>query len=398
MTVVAGILHLTLGPGVARFSIYNGIFFIVAGIVQIYWLVPMINRLGRKWYYVGIAGTIILIGMWATTRIPENPITGRGGPVSALAIIIEIAQIAFIALVMTIIGLEGKSRKKVDGSNTKGRMTEKKSYSILTGLVVALSIVGLFVLPVAMGQPNGPPAPGGSNPPFAQQQVIAAVTSQNCTLTPSLIEKENTPQQTEGPYFVDEMLNRSDIRSDPSDGSVQDGIPLVFVIHVFHVDSDGSCTKVKGAHVDIWHANSQGFYSDIQQDGTAGKKYLRGYQVTDDNGTVKFTTIYPGWYQGRAVHVHIKVRTFDGTQTTSEWTSQFYFNDSITDKVQSAVPYSDHGPRDLRNDQDGIYMGPSTDGLIQRVSGSHLLLNLTKEPQGRGYLGIFNVVLNLPKK
>src|SRR5437867_7588718 len=103
MTVIAGILHLTLGPGMAKFSIYNGIFFVVAGIAQIYWLVPMINRLGKTWYCIGIAGTIILIAMWAITRIPENPITGRGGPINILAIIIEVAQVAFIAFTIAII-------------------------------------------------------------------------------------------------------------------------------------------------------------------------------------------------------------------------------------------------------------------------------------------------------
>jgi protocatechuate 3,4-dioxygenase beta subunit len=68
----------------------------------------------------------------------------------------------------------------------------------------------------------------------------------------------------------------------------------------------------KGARVDIWHANPQGIYSAVKDQATTGKKFLRGYQVTDNNGTVRFITIYPGWYQGRAIHIHDKVRTFNG--------------------------------------------------------------------------------------
>ena len=217
----------------------------------------------------------------------------------------------------------------------------------------------------------------------------AVATSQPCLET----KADRTPQQTEGPYFVDEMLNRSDIRSDPSDGSVQDGIPLRLIIHIHDFGRNGSCTPLKGAHVDIWHANSQGLYSDIQQAGTEGKKYLRGFQVTDDNGTVQFTTIYPGWYQGRTVHIHIKVRTLEGPEKSFDWTSQLYFNDSITDEVHTQDPYSHHGFPDTRNSQDGIYTGSSLDGLVQANSGTRLMLNLNKDKQG-SYLGIFDVLLD----
>jgi len=225
--------------------------------------------------------------------------------------------------------------------------------------------------------------------PTTQQQVDAVATSQPCLET----KADRTPQQTEGPYFVDEMLNRSDIRSDPSDGSVQDGIPLRLIIHIHDFGRNGSCTPLKGAHVDIWHANSQGLYSDIQQAGTEGKKYLRGFQVTDDNGTVQFTTIYPGWYQGRTVHIHIKVRTLEGPEKSFDWTSQLYFNDSITNEVHTQDPYSHHGFPDTRNSQDGIYTGPSLDGLLQANSGTRLMLNLNKDKQG-SYLGIFDVLLD----
>jgi protocatechuate 3,4-dioxygenase beta subunit len=243
---------------------------------------------------------------------------------------------------------------------------------------------------------SGPPPPTPFPPPSSELSAaqISASTNKTCTMTPqSLIKLQGKPQQTEGPYFVEGMPNRSDIRSDPSEGSVQPGIPLRLVIHVYDVDNGGSCTPLKGARVDIWHANSQGVYSGVKDQGTIGKKFLRGYQVTDDNGTVRFTTIYPGWYQGRAIHIHDKVRTFEGTEKTLEWTSQLYFNNSINEQVHTQPPYSKHGLPDMTNEQDGIYTGASTDGLVQSNSGKHLMLNLTREGQ-LSYLGTFDIVLN----
>jgi protocatechuate 3,4-dioxygenase beta subunit len=114
--------------------------------------------------------------------------------------------------------------------------------------------------------------------------------------------------------------------------------------------------------------------------------------VTDNNGTVRFTTIYPGWYQGRTIHIHVKVRTFEGSEKTLEWTSQFYLNNSINEQVHTQLPYSNHGPPDMMNEQDGIYNGASTDDLLKSNSGQHLVLNLTKE--GQSYVGTFNIVLN----
>ncbi len=240
----------------------------------------------------------------------------------------------------------------------------------------------------------GPTPPQfGPSPELSVSQKSAS-TNKKCTLTTSSIKLNGTPQQTEGPYFVDGMPNRSDIRSDPSDGSLQQGIPLRLVIHVYDVNN-GSCIPLGGAKVDIWHANSQGIYSAVKDFGTIGKKFLRGYQVTDNNGTVRFTTIYPGWYQGRTIHIHDKVRTFNGLEKTLEWTAQLYFNNSINQQVHTQPPYTNHGPPQTTNEEDGVYTGASTDGLIQRDSGEQLMLHLTK--QGQSYLGTFNIVLSQSK-
>jgi protocatechuate 3,4-dioxygenase beta subunit len=115
--------------------------------------------------------------------------------------------------------------------------------------------------------------------------------------------------------------------------------------------------------------------------------------MTDENGTVQFTTIYPGWYEGRAIHIHAKVRTFDGSNETLEWTSQFYLNNSINEQVHTQLPYSKHGPVDMTNEEDFIYTGPSSDGLVKANTGQRLMLKLNEDNK-QGYIGTFNIGLN----
>ena len=116
-TAIAGILHLIQAPNVLEFSLNFFIFFIVAGIAQLFWVMPMIRRWGRPWYLVGIGGTIVLIILYVITRMPDNPITGRGGPVSPMAFAIEVFQVAFIGLSVAIIVYEMK-RKRISGKTT----------------------------------------------------------------------------------------------------------------------------------------------------------------------------------------------------------------------------------------------------------------------------------------
>jgi protocatechuate 3,4-dioxygenase beta subunit len=274
---------------------------------------------------------------------------------------------------------------------------------VLVAIIYGLLIFSSFNQVIGSSTTPSPPTTqlSGLQPTFLQPELSAtqrgASTNQTCTLTPSLIEVEGTPQQIEGPYFVDDVPNRSDIRSNTSKGSVQEGIPLRLVLNVYGVDDSdgdgtGSCTPLKDAKVDIWHANSQGVYSGVQDAGTIENDFLRGYQMTDDNGTVQFTTIYPGWYEGRAIHIHFKVRTFEGSNETLEWTSQFYLDDSVNELVHTKPPYSNHGPVDLTNEEDFIYTGPSNDGLLNNNTGKHLMLNLKDE--GQGYIGTFNIGVN----
>src|SRR5437764_11477992 len=125
-----------------------------------------------------------------------------------------------------------------------------------------------------------------------------------------------TPTVTEGPYWVDEKLFRSDIRTDPANGIARAGIPLTLTINVQNLN--GGCSALQGAYVDVWHCDAKGIYSDeptynpgggTGAVNTSGQKSLRGYQITDQNGQVTFQTIDPGWHMGPPIHSHFRVRT-----------------------------------------------------------------------------------------
>jgi len=202
-----------------------------------------------------------------------------------------------------------------------------------------------------------------------------------CVLTAAL---------TEGPFFVDEKLNRSDIRSDPVTGAASAGVPLSLTFNVSRV-AGSACTPLTGAYLDVWHADASGTYSDVSGmgngSGGAGHKFLRGYQITDAAGAVQFTSIYPGWYSGRAVHVHFKLRLYAGSSATYEFTSQFFMVESITNTVHANSPYNTRGQRNTMNSTDGIYNSLTT------AQKSALTLQTTQTTDG--YSGIINLDVNV---
>jgi protocatechuate 3,4-dioxygenase beta subunit len=190
------------------------------------------------------------------------------------------------------------------------------------------------------------------------------------------------PEQTEGPYFVDEKLNRADIRVDPSDKSTKAGAPLRLAFHVSRV-TGGACAPVSGAIVDVWHCDAAGVYSDVS-DGrfdARGKKFLRGYQQTDVRGVAEFLTIYPGWYDGRAVHIHFKIRSAAPGARAQEFTSQIYFDETVNDQVFKQAPYSSKRGRRVTNDSDFLF----------RRGGKELLLTPVKN--AGGYAAKFDIGL-----
>ena len=209
-----------------------------------------------------------------------------------------------------------------------------------------------------VGCAGGPP---GFSAPYNQQNIAGCIVS---------------PEQTEGPFFVDEKLNRSDLRVDPSNNSVSPGVPLKLTLFVSQIKNN-VCTPLPAATVDVWHCDALGSYSDVRENAsragdTRGRKFLRGYQMSDQQGKVEFKTIYPGWYQGRTVHVHYNIRTDPRSELGHELTSQLYFDEAITDAVHAQAPYVSKGQRDTTNSNDGIF----------RRGGKDLMLTLRKEADG----------------
>jgi protocatechuate 3,4-dioxygenase beta subunit len=192
------------------------------------------------------------------------------------------------------------------------------------------------------------------------------------------------PRHIEGPYFVDDALRRSDIRSDPRTGAIKYGVPLRLNFRVAQLN-DKSCLPLTGARVDVWHCDAEGRYSDTKewQDSTLGQKFLRGYQLTDRKGLATFSTIFPGWYPNRAVHIHFKIRTEPKGERGTEFTSQIYFDDALADEIHAQPPYAQRGARKVRNDRDLLFL----------FRGSRLVLPLREEK--KGYVGTFDIALDL---
>jgi protocatechuate 3,4-dioxygenase beta subunit len=171
-----------------------------------------------------------------------------------------------------------------------------------------------------------------------------------------------TPEMTEGPYYLEGDKVRRDVREG------RPGVPLTLETTVVDVST---CKPIKGAAVDIWHCDAGGTYSGFAQEGTEGRTFLRGIQKTDKNGLATFTTVYPGWYSGRTVHIHVSVHLGGSVLHTG----QLFFPEALTDAVYRRAPYNRRPSRDTRNATDSIY----------RNGGSRSMLKLAKS--GNGYVG-----------
>jgi protocatechuate 3,4-dioxygenase beta subunit len=218
----------------------------------------------------------------------------------------------------------------------------------------------------ASGTQSQAPSAGSSAAAAGGGTVTAAMfgDAAACTLT---------PEQTEGPYYIDVDKIRADIREDRA------GTPLRVAARV--MGSDG-CSPIKDAIFEIWHCDAGGLYSGFEaasQGGGGGgggstddQRYLRGAQTTNADGIAVITTIYPGWYSGRTVHIHAKI----ALSNTELLTTQLYFDESTTKQVYAAAPYSANPGPDTTNADDGIYRSETT-------------LTLTKD--GDGYLGLITI-------
>jgi protocatechuate 3,4-dioxygenase beta subunit len=197
------------------------------------------------------------------------------------------------------------------------------------------------------------------------EEAWAADTAAACTLT---------PEQTEGPYYVD--LGR--IRSNVKEG--RSGLRLRLRVAVVNTQT---CARLPDAAVDIWHCDAVGDYSGV---GDGETTFLRGIQLTNANGLAFFETIYPGWYRGRATHIHVKVHV-GGTSSGGSYsggnvshTGQIFFPDGTTDAVMRRLPYRRHTGTRMRNAVDNVYQGQSGESALARLT------RLDRLTVAKGYL------------
>ena len=170
------------------------------------------------------------------------------------------------------------------------------------------------------------------------------------------------PEQTEGPFFLDDAKVRRNI----TEGKA--GVPLTLRLAVVDVST---CKPIKGAVVDVWHCDAGGVYSGTSTQDTLDDRFLRGVQRTNSKGVALFSTVYPGWYPGRTVHIHVMVHLGGNIVHTG----QLYFADAVTDIVYKRRPYASRPSRNPRNVGDSIY----------RNGGKRSTLKLARS--GSGYVG-----------
>ena len=150
-----------------------------------------------------------------------------------------------------------------------------------------------------------------------------------------------TPEQTEGPYYI----ANEKVRRNITEG--RRGVPLSLRTTV--VDAS-TCKPIRGAAIDVWHCDAGGVYSGFGQ-GASSRTFMRGIQRTDARGLAAFRTVYPGWYPGRTVHIHVKVHIGGNVVHTG----QLYFPDALTDTAYRAAPYNRRPGRDTRNATDSVF-------------------------------------------
>jgi protocatechuate 3,4-dioxygenase beta subunit len=255
-----------------------------------------------------------------------------------------------------------------DDDRPIGRILTRREVLALMGTTGAAAFL-------AACTPGGSGASAGASS-AASAAATAAASAAIATALPACVV---APELTEGPYYVDVDLDRSDIRSNTGDGAVSEGATLVLDWVVSGADGS-ACMPMEGVIVDVWHCDALGVYSGVQ--GDSGN-FLRGFQRTDATGHASFTTIYPGWYQGRAVHIHFKIRTDPEAEAGFEFTSQLFFDDDFSRAVYQTGVYAQNGPQDQPNSSDGIF----------NQSGGATLLSVAQE--GDGYKATFPIAVQL---
>ena len=159
------------------------------------------------------------------------------------------------------------------------------------------------------------------------------------------------PSETEGPYpdMTGMISNPAFFRRDITEGRA--GLPLTLRLTLVNVST--GCTPIAGYNIEVWQCDAAGNYSEYQQPGFngTGQTFLRGVQTTDSSGVVTFNTIYPGWYQGRATHIHVDV--FRGTTLVKS--TQIAFPEDVTRAVYATGVYAAKGQSPTSNSGDMVF-------------------------------------------
>lgn len=209
---------------------------------------------------------------------------------------------------------------------------------------------------------------GETDAPTTEAGTVDAADGELEPLTPEMFAAvatcSLTPTSTAGPFPTAAPLDRRAIHEGLPGHPLRLGLRVV----------DAACAPVPNAVVDIWHTDATGDYSEYEDNGSGkdegpGSTFCRGQQAADANGIAEFETIYPGWYEGRAVHIHVKVMV-DGEAV---FTGQLYFDEAYTNAVYQTGEYAQFGPPDTPWSSDRIVGDPASDGtgllLAEAVTG-----------------------------
>ena len=199
---------------------------------------------------------------------------------------------------------------------------------------------------------------GGETPTSPTATTIAATaTTPATTPTPPVSGATCvvTPSETAGPFPSITLPVRSDVREDRT------GLLLTLAISV--VNTNASCAPAANASVKIWHCDAAGSYSEYGN--VTSSTWLRGIQPVDANGVARFTTIYPGWYAGRATHIHIEVFV----NNRSVKTTQLAFPEETNSAVYASGVYASKGQNPTKTTNDMVFSDGVTSELAS-VAGS----------------------------
>ena len=276
---------------------------------------------------------------------------------------------------MAVMPIDPPAPELDDDDRPIGRILSRREILALFGAGGAAA----FLAACTPGAGSAATASGAAASAASSATASAIATATAAAVASALPACVVVPSLTEGPYYLDVNLDRSDIRTNTSDGKAVEGAALTLDWLVTQADGN-ACVPMPDVVVDVWHCDALGVYSGVA--GASGD-FLRGYQRADANGAASFTTVYPGWYSGRAVHIHFKIRTDAEASAGFEFTSQLFFDDAFSRAVYATGVYARKGAQDVPNASDQIY----------NQSQGATLLSVVKD--GDAYKATFPIAVQL---